>query len=85
MRKFLRFFPEGFRDETYLDWERRYKLRAHEEWQLVLNRTAYQSKLSQSDFLSSLLESCQIQPRRRSRIGAEAVFHKVERAPVFAL
>ena len=21
-RKFLRFFPGGFRDETYLDWER---------------------------------------------------------------
>ena len=31
-RKFLRFFPEGFRDETYLDWERGYKVQAHERW-----------------------------------------------------
>ena len=23
-RKFLRFFPGGFRDETYIDWERGY-------------------------------------------------------------
>jgi len=31
-RKFLRFFPKGFRDETYIDWERGYKARAHEAW-----------------------------------------------------
>lgn len=29
-RKFLRFFPAGFRDETYIDWERGYKWTAHE-------------------------------------------------------
>ena len=23
--KFLRFFPDGFQDQTYLDWERGYK------------------------------------------------------------
>ena len=34
-------FPEGFRDETYMDWERGYKWRAHQEWQSVLNRKAY--------------------------------------------
>jgi hypothetical protein len=31
-RKFLRSFPKGYRDETYLDWERSYKWRAHEQW-----------------------------------------------------
>ena len=31
-RKFLRFFPDGFRDETYLEWERDYKWEAHERW-----------------------------------------------------
>jgi len=31
-RKFLRFFPEGFYDETYLDWERDYKVAAHERF-----------------------------------------------------
>ena len=31
-RKFLRFFPGGFNDETYIDWERGYKWTAHEQW-----------------------------------------------------
>ena len=30
--RFLRFFPGGFRDPTYLDWERNYKADAHERW-----------------------------------------------------
>ena len=35
-RKFLRFFPGGYRDETYVDWERGYKWTAHERWQAEL-------------------------------------------------
>jgi len=31
-RKFLRFFPGGFADETYIDWERDYKWAAHARW-----------------------------------------------------
>jgi hypothetical protein len=37
-RKFLRYFPRGFRDETYVDWERGYKQRAHEQWNATLAR-----------------------------------------------
>jgi hypothetical protein len=32
-KKFLRFFPSGFRDPTYLDWERDYKWETHKRWQ----------------------------------------------------
>jgi hypothetical protein len=35
-RKFLRYFPGGFHDETYLDWEREYKWETHLRWQAVL-------------------------------------------------
>jgi hypothetical protein len=35
-RKFLRFFPKGFYDEKYVDWERGYKWEAHESWQELL-------------------------------------------------
>ena len=35
-RKFLRHFPGGFRDETYLEWERNYKWAAHERWDAML-------------------------------------------------
>jgi len=31
-RKFLKYFPGGFADETYIDWERDYKWIAHERW-----------------------------------------------------
>lgn len=31
-RKFLRFFPDGFRDDTYISWEREYKWSAHLRW-----------------------------------------------------
>jgi hypothetical protein len=31
-RKFLRIFPGGFRDETYVAWEREYKWSAHKAW-----------------------------------------------------
>jgi len=44
--KFLRFFPRGFRDATYLDWERDYKWRAHEEWQEQLGRASMRKLLA---------------------------------------
>ena len=37
-RKFLRVFPGGYRDETYLDWERDYKWETHRRWQQALDR-----------------------------------------------
>lgn len=37
-RKFLRYFPGGFKDATYLEWERNYKWHAHERWQELLGR-----------------------------------------------
>jgi len=44
-RKFLRFFPAGFRDQTYIDWERDYKAEAHERWKATLNREAFATLL----------------------------------------
>jgi hypothetical protein len=40
-KKFLRYFPGGFRDEKYLNWERNYKWEAHEAWEKVLNKYAF--------------------------------------------
>ena len=37
-RKFLRYFPKGFHDPTYLEWERDYKERAHRQWSETLGR-----------------------------------------------
>src|SRR5512132_2130709 len=37
-RKFLRYFPGGFKDATYLEWERNYKWHAHTRWKELLGR-----------------------------------------------
>ena len=44
-KKFLRYFPNGFRDETYLDWERGYKWETHERWEEALNRDQFRQLL----------------------------------------
>ena len=41
--RFLAHFPDGFRDETYLDWERGYKAEAHARWDDALNPDAYRA------------------------------------------
>lgn len=48
-RKFLRVFPAGFGDETYVDWERGYKVAAHERWQAELGRRAFEAMLRKGD------------------------------------
>jgi hypothetical protein len=49
-RKFLRFFPKGFYDPTYIDWERDYKWEAHEQWNRLLKPSTYRSLLRASNF-----------------------------------
>ena len=46
-RKFLRMFPGGFRDATYVDWERDYKWQAHRRWQEALAPAAFEALLRQ--------------------------------------
>ena len=40
-KHFLHYFPDGYRDETYIDWERDYKWAAHEQWEGELNKREY--------------------------------------------
>jgi hypothetical protein len=61
-RKFLRAFPGGFRDETYLDWERNYKWSAHLRWQEALNEVSFRQLVAERQFgriaaLASTVES----------------------------
>lgn len=43
--KFLHFFPGGFTDPTYLDWERGYKWEAHERWERELGQDEFRRLL----------------------------------------
>jgi hypothetical protein len=49
-RKFLRHFPEGFDDETYIDWERDYKWEAHERWNEQLGKAELRSLIRAGKF-----------------------------------
>lgn len=49
-RKFLRFFPGGFRDETYVAWEREYKWETHDRWEQSLPREEFRRLLRKREF-----------------------------------
>ena len=48
-RRFLRAFPDGFADETYLDWERDYKWNAHLRWRDELGRKDFARLLEEGE------------------------------------
>ncbi|HEX8000400.1 MAG TPA: hypothetical protein VF528_18605 [Pyrinomonadaceae bacterium] len=62
-RKFLRFFPEGFRDEKYISWERGYKWEAHERWNEMLERDAHRSLLRAGEFAEVAARAVRIESR----------------------
>jgi hypothetical protein len=48
--KFLHYFPKGFRDPLYEEWERNYKWEAHERWELMLGRRTFQKLLKEGNY-----------------------------------
>lgn len=62
-RKFLRFFPNGFKDETYIDWERDYKWLAHEQWNETLDRQSFRSLLRDEEFAEVAARAVRIESR----------------------
>src|SRR3982751_6959341 len=62
-RKFLRFFPDGFRDETYLAWERDYKWHAHEQWEQQLDRHTFRSMLRETEYAEAASRAVRIESR----------------------
>jgi hypothetical protein len=49
-KKFLRFFPGGFKDEKYYAWERGYKWEAHLAWKEQLDRKTYEMLLAKKKY-----------------------------------
>src|SRR3954470_19998603 len=62
-RKFLRFFPEGFRDETYIDWERGYKWEAHQRWNELLSQGEHRRLIMTRDFAEVAARAVRIESR----------------------
>jgi hypothetical protein len=64
-RKFLRFFPKGFRDETYLAWERDYKWETHQRWEEALNRAEFRRLLDQREYAEIAARAVRTEQRSR--------------------
>jgi hypothetical protein len=62
-RKFLRAFPGGFRDETYLDWERGYKWDAHQRWETALGETIFEELIKTKKFEEIAAAATRIESR----------------------
>jgi hypothetical protein len=62
-RRFLKFFPDGFADETYLQWERNYKWEAHERFEQILSRDTFRSLLRQGEHLEAAKRAVSIESR----------------------
>src|SRR5215208_1663970 len=62
-KKFLRFFPGGFADETYIDWERDYKWAAHERWTAALGPSNFKTLLRERQFSEIAAHAVSIESR----------------------
>jgi hypothetical protein len=62
-RKFLRFFPEGFRDETYLDWERNYKVAAHRSFEETLGAAEFRNLLEEGRHAEAASRAIRVEAR----------------------
>src|SRR5919199_2028862 len=64
-RKFLRFFPGGFSDKTYIDWEREYKWEAHERWEEALGRDEFRRLLRAREYAEVAGRAVRVEQRSR--------------------
>jgi hypothetical protein len=62
-RKFLRFFPKGFYDPKYIDWERGYKWEAHKRWEQELNQKLHRALIKEGDFAEVARRAVTIESR----------------------
>jgi hypothetical protein len=64
-RKFLGAFPGGFRDPTYLDWERDYKVQVHGEWRRALGPARFRALLDAGDHAEIASRALRVEQRSR--------------------
>ncbi len=64
-RKFLHAFPDGYHDETYLEWERNYKWETHERWQHALGRDEFARLLEAGEFAEIAARAVRVEQQSR--------------------
>jgi hypothetical protein len=61
--KFLRYFPGGFTDQKYIDWERGYKWAAHQRWQEILGQEEYRALIRRGESIEIAARAVRIESR----------------------
>jgi hypothetical protein len=61
--KFLSYYPKGFQDPDYVDLERAYKWKAHEQWAASLNEQGFGRLLRSGDFADIAARAVAIEAR----------------------
>jgi hypothetical protein len=64
-RKFLKFFPGGFQDPTYVDWGRDYKWATHRRWAAALPRAEFTDLLSSGDYREIAARAVRVEQQSR--------------------
>ena len=62
-KMFLEFFPQGFEDSKYFDWERGYKWAAHEQWRETLNQAEFRALLKKKEFAEIATRAIRIESK----------------------
>lgn len=62
-KKFLYYFPKGFTDQKYIDWERNYKWEAHLTWIEQLNRKEYEQLLADRKYSEIASRAVRVETR----------------------
>jgi hypothetical protein len=63
LRKFLKFFKNGFQEQKYIDWERGYKWNAHLSWEEQLNQKEFRRLLEAGEYEEIAARAVRIESR----------------------
>jgi hypothetical protein len=62
-KRFFSFYPKGFDDPDYIDLERSYKWRAHEEWRAMLERASFENALIDERYTEIAAHAVRVESR----------------------
>ncbi len=62
-KRFMRFFPKGFYDQRYIEWEHTYKSEAHKLWQNQLGQEEMRNLLRAREYLEIGNRALQVESR----------------------
>lgn len=62
-RRFLRFFPDAFRDQRYLDWEHEYKWASHKLWNELLSEKQYKQLLRHHEYTEIAFRALKVEQK----------------------